>query len=165
MSINSTVANYGGKISPIQNNVKQFISSSNTVNWVYKKINNILTVITPVNPRKFPIYFDSDLIVTGSIFNPSDERIKDNINNIDDERIDNLLTLNPILFSYKHDIKKKKHFGILAQDVEKFYPELIENNIVSGYKSVNSIELIPLMLAKMKQMENEINELKQPTKS
>jgi hypothetical protein len=160
----STTANYGGKVDTQQGNIKQFIFSSDTINWVYKRLTNILTVITPVNPKKYPIYLDSDLIVTGSIFNPSDERIKDNINTIDDERIDNLLTLNPIIFSYKNDIKKKKHFGILAQDIEKLYPEIIENNIMLGHKSVNYIELMPLMLAKMKKMEDEINELKQTLK-
>jgi hypothetical protein len=166
MSITSTVANYGGRIDTQQGNIKQFIVSYDTVNWVYKRLSNILTVITPstVKPKKYPIYLDSDLIVTGSIFNPSDERIKDIINDIDDERVDDLLTLNPILFSYKNDLKKKKHFGILAQDMEKFYPELIENNIISGYKSINYIELIPLILVKMKKIENEINKLKKHEK-
>ena len=164
MSIQSTTANYGGRIDTQQGNIKQFITSSDTVNWIYKKINSF-TYITLINPKKYPVLIDSDLIVTGSFFNPSDERLKDVIHDLytDDERTNNLLTLNPILFSYKSDIKKKKHYGVLAQDVEKVYPELVENNNVYGYKTVNYIELIPIMLAKMKKMENEINELKQLT--
>ena len=75
-----------------------------------------------------------------------------------------MVTLNPILFSYKNDNKKKKHFGVLAQDVENNYPELVENNIVTGYKTVNYIELIPIMLAKIKKIDNEINELQQSIK-
>lgn len=163
MSLLSTTANYGGKVGDQQSTIKQFIVSSDTVSWIYKRLQNLVKVITVVNPKNIPVYLDSDLIVTGGIFNPSDERLKDDIHSlfIDDERTDNLLTLNPILFSYKNDIKKKKHFGILAQDIEKVYPELVESNIVSGYKTVNYIELIPIMLAKMKRMEDEIKKLKQ----
>ena len=163
MSIVSTTANYGGRIDTQQGNIKQFIISSSFANWMYKKFTNGLTVQTP-QAQKIPVLITSDLIVTGSFFNSSDERLKTNINDITTEAVDNLLTLNPLIFSYKNDIKKKNHYGVLAQDVEKKFPELVESNNVSGYKTVNYIELMPLMLAKMKRMQNEINELKQSTK-
>jgi hypothetical protein len=163
MSIVSTTANYGGRIDTQQGNIKQFIVSSSLANWIYKKLNNGLTVQTPES-QKIPVLITSDLIVTGSFFNSSDERLKENIDDINTESVDNLLTLNPLLFSYKHDMKKKNHYGVLAQDVEKIFPELVESNNVSGYKTVNYIEFIPLMISKMKRMQNEINELKETTK-
>jgi hypothetical protein len=163
MSIVSTSANYGGRVDTQQGNIKQFIVSPNLANWVYKKLDNGLVVQSPAAQR-YPVLITSDLIITGSLYNTSDERLKENINVINDESIDNLFTLNPIIFSYKSDCKKKIHYGVLAQDVEKKLPELVENNNISGYKTVNYQELIPIMLAKMKKMQNEIDELKQTNK-
>lgn len=160
MSVISTTANYGGRIDTQQGNIKQFVGSSNLANWIYRKIENGLTVQTPPS-IKYPVLITSDLIVTGSIYNTSDERLKENISKINDESIDNLFTLNPIIFSYKNEFKKQTHYGVLAQEVEKKFPELVEDNNISGYKTVNYQELIPIMLAKMKKMQNEIDELKQ----
>lgn len=163
MSLFSTSANYGGRVDTQQGNIKQFVYSSNLASWVYKKLGNGLLVQSPPTPT-LPVLITSDLIVTGSIYNTSDERLKENINNIDNANVDKLFTLNPIIYSYKSESRKKKHFGFLAQDVEKVFPELIENNNISGYKTLNYQELIPIMLAKMKKMQDEIEELKQTTK-
>jgi hypothetical protein len=160
MSIVSTSANYGGKVDTQQGNIKQFVVSSTLANWIYKKLKNGLLVQTPAN-QKIPVLITSDLIVTGSLYNTSDERLKNNISEIKDESVDKLFTLNPIIFSYKNDLKHKRHYGVIAQDVEKLFPELVENNNISGYKTVNYQELMPIMLAKMKKMQNELDELKE----
>jgi len=163
MSILSTSANYGGRVDSQQGNIKQFVFSSNLAQWIYKKLENGLVVQTPA-AQKYPVLINNDLIVTGSIYNTSDERLKENILSINKDNTDNLFTINPILFNYKNDSSKNKHFGVLAQDVEKVFPELVENNNISGYKTVNYQGLIPIMLAKMKLMQNEIDELKQTNK-
>ena len=155
----STTANYGGRVDTKVGTVKQFISSPDSISWIFKRILNSLVVITPSIP-KIPVLIDADLIVTGSIFNVSDKRLKENIIDIKDS-IDDLLTLNPSTFTFKNDNKKKKHYGFLAQDVEKVFPELVENNNFSGYKTINYQEFIPLILAKMKMMDEEIRELKE----
>ncbi len=163
MSILSTSANYGGRVDSQQGNIKQFVFSSNLAQWIYKKLENGLVVQTP-EAQKYPVLINNDLIVTGSIYNTSDERLKENILSINKDNTDNLFTINPILFNYKNDSSKNKHFGVLAQDVEKVFPELVKNNNISGYKTVNYQELIPIMLVKMKLMQNEIDELKQTNK-
>ena len=163
MSIVSTAANYGGRVDTQQGNIKQFVFSSTIAEWIYKRLNNGLVVQTPV-ATKYPVLINNDLIVTGSLYNTSDERLKQNIENINKDCIDDLFTINPITFSYKNDSTNKKHYGILAQDVEKVFPDLVENNNISGYKSVNYQELIPLMLSRMKKMQDEIDELKQTNK-
>ncbi len=168
MSVVSTVGNYGGKISDYQQGIKQFyVGSTGTADWIYKRLNTGTLVITPANIN-YPVFIDNDLTikqnlyVDGSIYNPSDAKLKENIDVISSEQIDNLFNLNPIIFSYKNDRVKSKHFGLLAQDVEKVFPELVKND--KDYKSVNYQELLPIMLAKMKQMQLEIDELKQQLK-
>jgi hypothetical protein len=161
MSILSTNANYGGKIADYQTNIKQFyVSPTGIVAWIYKKLSNGLILQTP-NDNTKSVLINNDLIVTGTIFNSSDERLKKNIKYITNSEFNiDILSLNPVYFNYKNDNKEKTHYGFLAQDVEKIFPEFVENNNISGYKSVNYQEFIPLILNKMKTMQNEIDELK-----
>lgn len=159
MSVISTAANYGGRVVDNQQGVKQFyISGPSLASWIYKRLNSGLLVQTPGN-SKIPVLINSDVIITGSIFNTSDKNLKKNICEIEKQEVDRLFTLNPILFNYKDDAKNKKHYGFLAQDVEKIFPELVHDNML-GYKTVNYQEFMPLMLSKMKDMQNEIDKLK-----
>jgi hypothetical protein len=57
-------------------------------------------------------------------------------------------------------LNKKQHYGLLAQNVEEVFPELVEENYF-GYKSVNYQELIPIIISKMKNMQSEIDQLKE----
>ena len=160
MSLLGTIANYGGKQPAQQSYIKQFvISGSNSeAGWIYKNLNNGLTVQTPVN-NKIPVFIANDLYVTGSIYNSSDLKLKNDIKTINLDKTKELFNLNPVTFSFKSDLQKKIHFGFIAQEIEKIYPELVGNNNL-GYKSVNYTEMIPLLLAKMKIMQDEIDELK-----
>jgi hypothetical protein len=62
------------------------------------------------------------------------------------------------LFDEKSQMFQKKHFGLIAQDLQKVYPELVyeEDN---GYLSVNYVELIPLLIQSIKELKAEIDEL------
>jgi hypothetical protein len=164
MSIISTSANYGGKINDFQQTIKQFVVSGPSQSiWIYKRLPDGLLVQTPAN-QKIPLLITSDLIVTGSLYNTSDIRLKENIIEISKAKMNDLFTLNPVVFNYKNDKTQKIHYGVLAQDVENVFPELVQDNM-SGYKTVNYQELLPLMLAKIKDMQEEINELKENLRS
>jgi len=159
MSLIGSVANYGGRQPDNFQNTKQFIeSSSGQAAWVYKRLPNGMKVQTPAN-KIVPIYINSDLYVNGSIYNPSDKALKDNIEDISENRNNNFDNLKPKEFVYKED-PSKKHFGFIAQDMEKIYPELVKDSDF-GYKTINYIELIPLLVSKIHSMQKEIDELKE----
>ena len=157
MSDNSQTANYGGRQPDNTQNIKTFnIYDVGTATWVYKKLSNSNTsVITPSNQNK-TVMIPKDLLVLGSINNPSDINLKNNIEKIDNSQFEKL---NPVSFQYKNDIQQKKHFGLIAQELETIYPELVTNN--TGFKSVNYVELIPIILSQMKRMQQEIDKLKE----
>ena len=168
MSNSNASVNYGGRILDNQQGIKQFfVSDSGANTWTYKRqtgglaMNGLLS-LTPAN-NKTPVLIDNDLTVTGSIFNTSDERLKENISNISVDEIDRLMLVKPKQFLYKNRFDKRVHYGFLAQDIEKIYPNLVDNN-ASNYKRVNYQEFIPLILSKMQNMQNEIDELKRCTK-
>lgn len=160
MSLVGTIANYGGKQPAMQSYIKQFVVSPTSTEalWYFKKFKSGNTVQTPVS-NKFPVSIENDLYVSGSIFNTSDLKLKDNIEPLNLNKINDLFNLKAVSFSFKSDSQKKIHYGFLAQEIEKIYPELVDDNNL-GYKSVNYTEMIPLLLSKMKIMQNEMDELK-----
>lgn len=154
-----SVNNYGGRQPSNTQNIKQFYTGSQEQVWTYKKISqnmngtsNLLIVPT----IHTDVLIQKNLIVEGSISNPSDITLKKNVNELTNSEI---LNLNPVEFNFKSDELEKKHYGFIAQDIEKIFPDLVSNNTI-GYKTVNYIELIPIMLSKMKEMQNEIDSIK-----
>lgn len=143
-------------------NIKLFPESPQGSALWFLKQNLGLSYITPANSVN--VVLPKDLTVLGSIINPSDSILKENITVLSDNcQTDDILKLNPVKYNYKYDENKKTHFGLIAQEVETFFPELItdgeirEDTIIKG---INYMELIPIMLCKMQKMQNEIDELK-----
>ena len=162
MSVVSTVANYGGKQSDNNQNIKQFVVGiDNQAIWIYKRLPSGIIVQTPANNSK-PVLINSDLYVNGSIYNPSDKNLKKNIKSIEDKS-SSIINLEPVEFNYKDDKRQQKHLGFIAQDVEKIYPELVTNN-ENNLKSINYIELIPLLVLQIKKQQKEIDELRENIK-
>jgi hypothetical protein len=154
----STTPNYSGRQGDNTQGIKQFVTSSaGVVEWIYKSIAISTTkVITPYDQTK-TVMIPKDLLVLGSINNPSDIILKDNIEQIN---IEDFNKLNPVSFTFKDDDKNKKHYGFIAQELETVYPELVTNTEL-GFKSVNYIEIIPILLSQMKNMHMEIDKLKE----
>ena len=164
----SQIANYGAKHGDSNQFIKQFIVAPTVsqADWIFSKItSNGEIYITPANKKKSVyIYTDlivkNDLYVLGQAYLPSDIKLKEEIEPISDSKIEKLFDLEPVEYKLKTDIKNKKHYGLIAQDVEKVYPELISDSNL-GFKSVNYMELIPLLLLKMKNMQKEIDDLRE----
>jgi hypothetical protein len=158
MSYTSTIANYGGKTPNNNQQVKQFVTSAyTTLQWIFKKITSGITVIT-LSTDKYPVLINNDLYVNGSIYNPSDINLKKNISPISETKKNYLTNLEPVEFEFNND--NRKHYGFIAQDMELLYPELVNNDKI-GYKTINYVEIIPILLQKIKDMQKEIDELKE----
>lgn len=163
----NTFANYGGRQPDNIQNIKQFVVASTTsiAVWIYKKISNKIW-ITPSNDV-YDIYIASNLYVAGTITSPSDVILKENICDIKENEYDNILKLEPQKYSFIDDKTHKTHYGIMADKIETYFPELTNkitretDDCNQEINTVNYIELIPIMICKMKKMQTEIDELKQ----
>ena len=83
------------------------------------------------------------------LYSSSDIRLKNNIQSIDaDAPID--------LVSFTWNDTGKKSYGIIAQQIEENYPELVELNDTTGYKTVN---YNAALVVKCAQLEKRIEEL------
>lgn len=87
----------------------------------------------------------------------SDIRIKKDIENLTDNHLDKLDRLVPKSYKFKND--GLEHFGFIAQDVEKEFPNLVSTDM-EGLKSVNYLEMIPLLLHKINDLERKLEEIK-----
>ena len=168
----STVANYSGRQPDIVQNIKQFVTDiqaqavliiQNILNTGFlKKFITIIPTNLPVLIQN-DLHVENDLYVGGIIINSSDINIKNNITKISNKKMDILLELNPIQYSFKSKLEDDLHYGFIAQEVEQYFPELIKTNHLNN-KTINYIEIIPLLLLKIKELENKVIDLKNEIK-
>jgi len=90
------------------------------------------------------------LEVTEEIVAPSDIRLKENIVQLD-KVLPKLAQLHGIYFDWKKidglniKLNDRRQIGVIAQEVEKFFPELVVENEF-GYKGVDYSKLTPILI-------------------
>jgi hypothetical protein len=158
--------NYGGKVPDQTAYIKRFVYGSNTVLWktyTYNDGLNIVPVIMPATLKFESLYIPGNLYVDGSIHNPSDIYLKNNISELNIDETNKLMNLKPSKFSFINDPTNHIHYGFIAQDFELEYPELVTikpDKDKGNIKSINYLEIIPLLVSKIQLMQSEIDELK-----
>lgn len=96
-------------------------------------------------------------VITATDFNSSsDINLKENIQKIENP-IDKLLEINGVTFNWIEN--EKASVGVIAQDVEKVLPQLI--NDMGSHKTVNYNGLIGLLVECIKHQQKQIDELKE----
>lgn len=101
-----------------------------------------------------------DIEYTGTITDVSDRRLKDNITPLG-SMLDKVSEVKTYSFTMKEDEDKKVEYGVLAQEIEQIFPELVktaEDEI--GTKSVNYVGLIAPMIEATKELKAENEALK-----
>jgi hypothetical protein len=99
----------------------------------------------------------------------SDERLKDITGNIENA-IDSLMALRTVKHTWKSDESKKEHLALIAQDVEKVFPQVIDKNKLPSkaddenpdeteYLGVRYTELVPVLVKAIQEMNTKIIEL------
>lgn len=108
-----------------------------------------------------------NIIASGTI-TPSDARYKKNIASITDP-LEKLEQLNGVTYNYRKEefpemkFTDKEQVGLIAQDVEKVFPQLVFEDD-NGYKAVDYVKLIPLLIEALKSQQKEIEALKDTIK-
>ena len=90
-------------------------------------------------------YFDSHILINGDVVITSDNRIKNNINDINSKKSLNLISkINPKSFKYIDFVEKgdKNNYGFIAQDINEIIPDAV------GYKKENIPNIFKLFEVK-----------------
>jgi len=89
----------------------------------------------------------------------SDERMKTNLVPISNG-IDKVMQLRSVTGRFKTDEESKKRSFLIAQDVQSVLPEAVNVDKETGMLGVQYTEVIPLLVAAIKEQQTQINELK-----
>ena len=99
-----------------------------------------------------------DIVAFGT---PSDKRLKENIKPIE-SALEKAIKLQGVTFDWKKsdsELNIKEDIGFIAQDVQKVVPELVREN-KNGMLSMRHQGIAPILLEAIKELKNEIEELK-----
>ena len=150
----------------LRNGIVQYTSASTTANYWNSITTNVGDTVGTTS-----VYIPNDLYVGGTIYGtvvaPSDEKLKENVAPLEHEYdfTDKIMQLQPKSYRYISDSTQKIHYGLIAQEVEKVFPELvyehIDPNTSESTKAVNYVEMIPILLLKIKDMQTQIDHLTQ----
>jgi hypothetical protein len=163
------MANYNGRQPNNTSYIKTFVNDKQVNLWktasYLKTDGSTKSVITPSSAKFNSLYIPGDIIYDGSLIGASDINLKKDINLIKVDTTDKLMNLKANSFIFKDDSSNHIHYGFIAQDLENEYPELVQNKPNKMYnnnlKSVNYLEIIPLLVHKIQLMQKEIDELKE----
>ena len=115
------------------------------------------------------LYFNTGSFFSGSVqasgdvvaYASSDERLKNNITKISGP-LNKINAINGYTFDWdeeKQNIYKGRDYGVIAQEVERVAPELVDTRD-TGYKAVKYEKLVPILIESIKELKREIDELK-----
>lgn len=110
------------------------------------------------NTQNFRVFGNGDIWGATSI-SFSDSNLKTNIKAIESS-LENLKKLNGVTYNLKNDEleKKKIHIGLLAQEVEKTFPDVVYTDD-KGVKGIAYQEIIPVLIEAIKEQQTKIEAL------
>lgn len=112
----------------------------------------------------YKLYVNGTSAGTSAFQNVSDERYKKNIELID-SAIERIMKIDGVYFDWRNDefpklnFVEKRDMGVIAQNIEKVFPEAVLEDD-NGYKSVAYSKLVAPLIEATKEQQREIKSLK-----
>lgn len=149
--------NVGGQITVLEKSVDNIPSTKPDTTFIY--FVGVDTSTAVQHPDT--LYFNPGIVYDasgGNLFQTSDMRLKDVKASLNPD-LDELKTIDKVVFNWKQDKSHKDNIGVIAQSMEKVYPELVGTNPDTGYKMVNYTGLGVIALAAIDKLYDRIREL------
>ena len=106
------------------------------------------------------------IFATNPVNVSSDARLKSNIQDLD-YGLAEVMALRPVSYNWKKGDPKEFRLGLIAQEVEKLVPEIVDQNGMDNMRSMRYTELLPVLIKAtqeqqtlIEQQQQEISELK-----
>lgn len=108
----------------------------------------------------------SGALSAASYTNFSDKRLKTNIKQLGINDLEKINSINIYSYNfnktasaeYEIGLDNKLHYGVIAQELELIFPELITEE-PNGIKTVNYVELVPILIEYTKSLSNRVQQL------
>ena len=130
-----------------------------SVNFLYvDTTNNYLSVNAGTSPA-YTLQVGGDIYASGNIVAYSDQSVKDNVTTIPNA-LDKVKQMRGVTFTRNdHEDKEKIHAGVIAQEMEKAFPEVVFEN-PDGTKAVAYANIVSVLIEAIKEQQIQIDELK-----
>ena len=148
-SVNSTVT-VGGNATSFDTDNAAFVIGNGYVDnsdWM-----NPITV----NSDAFVVYFNGNATLSGDLTINSDARLKDNIRPLG-STLNKLHQIEGKTYSFKKDEEHTPKIGVLAQEVQAVFPELVTEG-GDGILSVNYQGLVPVLINAINEQDAKMSE-------
>ena len=168
--------------SPKTNISGKYLAIGNLKNETYDNTSNISTAGKYVIHKNLEgannFIINAPISVNGNIkanayIVPSDKNLKDILGKYT-KGLDEILKIKPVIFTYKNDENNTEHVGVIAQDLQKIFPEsvfkggdgyLSVNTDATFYATLNSVKTLneknSVLEANNKNLEDKVKELRQ----
>jgi CubicO group peptidase (beta-lactamase class C family) len=152
----------GGQIlyvSPIDNTIIIATSTLTASGWPI--VLEIIRKVIKLNNRSRPLALGGPPIPvaadnTGKLVIPlSDKRAKKSIVQLSNA-LEKVMKLRSVTFKWKEYESKNKSIGLIAQEVEKVFPELVYTNNENGMKGIHYAELTSVLIEAIKEQQAQI---------
>lgn len=130
----------------------------NDDDFTYTSASGLLTVGGVTHTTGTRLDIRGDITYTGTITDVSDMRLKENIRALShDGQLRKLAALNGYAFSMKGDDTHRMEYGLMAQEVEQVYPELVVEKTMGdqNIKTLNVQGMVAPMLEGIKELKAE----------
>ena len=107
---------------------------------------------------KFSLASNGNMAIAGTLTQNSDQRLKTDIQPLRNT-LDKVLRLRGVSYVMKDDVARERKIGVVAQELEEEYPELIATS-ESGIKSVAYANLTAVLIEAVKGLKAENDSLK-----
>ena len=74
------------------------------------------------------------------------------------------VTIHPV-YDEKSKVFQNKHYGLIAQEVQRLYPDLVYELDDSGYLGINYMEIIPMLIQSIQELNSRIEVLESADKN
>ncbi len=131
------------------------------VNWVYTDPILVVGNGTSNEDRNnaLILYKNGDLTISGNITEASDLRLKTELSPLNGT-LSKLVQIQPVYYRFKNteQYPGDKQIGLIAQEVEKYFPELVSKDS-KGYLAVNYSKMTAVLLQAVKEQQQTIEKL------
>jgi len=104
----------------------------------------------------FSLGADGNLVLANDLHLDSDARLKTDIQPLGDS-LARIEKLQGHTYRWKSDKPRQhaRHYGLIAQEVERVLPELVRTHPRSGLKTVNYLGMVPVLIGSMQELATE----------
>jgi len=151
----------GGTINSSTAGYMAYYSATTTIDGTNKFIFDGANVRFGVNnpSPSYTLDVGGDIYASGNVIAYSDESVKDNVTTITNA-LDKVKQMRGVTFTRNdEDNKERIYAGVIAQEMEKAFPEVVFQN-ENGTKAVAYSNLVSVLIEAIKEQQNQIDELK-----